>query len=115
MKEKKRKNKKSLWTEIILLSLSIFLIWSMKNEFLITISIIVLFIACFFFEYHKGELSLLFIGIITGIIIELGGSLIYKLQYWIVGSFFGIPLWLPLLWGYGFIFIRRIGNIVVKD
>lgn len=114
MKTKKRKNKKSLWIEVILLLLSILLIWLMKNEFLITISVIVLLICGFFLEYHKGEWSLFIIGIITCIVIEIGGSQIYKLQYWISGSFFSIPLWLPILYGYSFIFIRRIGNIIVK-
>ena len=48
-----------------------------------------------------------------GLIFELGGDAIYKLQSWSEGSLFGIPSWLPLFWGLGFVFIRRFGNAVL--
>lgn len=115
MKEKKRKNNRLLTVEIILLGFSILLIWTIQNNILITIALVILTFLCFFLEYHKGEWTLFIMGILLGIISELGGNLVFKLQYWNVESILGIPLWLPVLWGYAFVFIRRIGNIIVKN
>lgn len=115
MKEKKRKNSKSLFIQIILLICSILLVGLIKQEILVTISLLVFLIISFFLEYHKGEWGLFFTGIIVGIALELGGDLIFPLQSWESGLFFGIPLWLPILWGYAFVFIRRIGKLIVKD
>lgn len=115
MKEKKRKNNKSLIIEVILLIFSILLIGAIRQEILITFAMIILVFLCFFLEYHKREWTLFIIGMLLGVILELGGNLAYKLQYWNVDSLLGIPLWLPLLWGYAFVFVRRIGNIIVKS
>lgn len=101
---------KQIWPLVI----GLVFLWFAQNELLITIGILLVIILTFKTEYHKNELKWLFIGIITGIILELGGDYFYKLQFWSKGSFFGVPIWLPLLWGYIFVIVRRIGNIVVK-
>ena len=116
MKEKKRKNNKSLFIQIFLLVLAILLVGLIKQEILVTLFLLLVLIIIFsFLEYHKGEWILFFIGAIVGIVLELGGDLIFPLQSWADGSLFGIPLWLPILWGYSFVFIRRIGKLIVKD
>lgn len=88
-------------------------LWFVKNEIITTIGILLVILITFKIDYHKKEFYWLLIGIITGTICELGGDYFFKLQFWADGAFFGIPLWLPLLWGYMFVIIRRIGNIVV--
>lgn len=86
-----------------------------KNEWITSATIILFLIINFkWIEYEQHEWKVFLIGVIIGIIAEIGGDLVYKLQYWENGSFFGIPLWLPLLWGYGFIFIRRVGNQIIN-
>jgi len=81
-----------------------------------TTAVIVMCIGIFFYLYAvKGEAFLLALGILFGVLVEVGGDAIYKLQYWENGSFLGIPFWLPLYWGFCFVMIRRFGNLVVKS
>ena len=67
----------------------------------------------FIHRYDKGELYLFLLGIFFGIILELTGNIALG-QKWAEASFFKIPIWLPVFWGYGFIVIRRLGNIFIK-
>lgn len=85
-----------------------------RNEFVVAGSVVVLAVLFLVLHRERGEITLFIIGVILGIVLEVGGDMIYKLQYWEHGSFFGIPYWLPLMWGYAFVFIRRIGNHIVK-
>ena len=62
----------------------------------------------------KGELHLFFFGVGMALVIELGLGLIARSQHWEHASLFGIPFWLPLIWGYGFVVMRRIGNVMVN-
>jgi hypothetical protein len=62
---------------------------------------------------EKGEVMLYFVGFATGLIIEVGLGLIARTQYWEYASFFGVPYWLPFIWGYGFVIMRRVGNSIV--
>jgi len=64
-------------------------------------------------RYYPREGLLFVLGCVIGLVFEVGGDAIYKLQYWADGSLFGVPAWLPLFWGLGFVFIRRFGNAVV--
>lgn len=100
--------------EFIPILIGFIAIWIIRQEIIISIILILILLLTFKIKYNKNEIYLFIFGIITGFVIEVGSDLIYKLQYWENGSLFGIPIWLPLLWGYGFIFIRRIGNIIVK-
>ena len=86
-----------------------------KNELIICVVLIAMMLVTFRIKYYRNELVLFLTGIILGIIIELGGDLVNKMQYWTQGSFFGIPLWLPIFWGLTFVYIRRIGNLIVKS
>ena len=85
------------------------------NEWIISGIVVLVIIATFWLEYHKNEIWWLLIGIGVGVILEIGGDLIWKLQYWSEGSIMGLPLWLFLWWGYAFVLIRRAGNFVVKE
>ncbi len=99
----------------ILTLLSVLIIFLfIHNEFVLAAVFLLLILINFKIKYYKGEWKLFFLGLIIGIVLELGGDLVFKLQYWEQASFFGIPLWLPLFWGFAFVLIRRIGNSVVK-
>ena len=106
------KYEKPLLHSIILL-LIFAIIFIIRNEIFIAIILLVFLIITFKIKYFKGEWALFILGVILGSIIELGGGP-YKLQYWEQGSLLGIPIWLPIIWGIGFIYIRRIGNLIVK-
>jgi len=85
-----------------------------QNEIAISAGLILMTAITFWMSYEKEEYKVFLLGLILGLIMEVGGDAIYKMQYWETGSLFGIPLWLPLLWAYGFIIIRRIGNLIIK-
>ena len=93
----------------------IFLFAFIKSESLLASGFILIIAANLIIKYHKGEFALLLAGMIIGLVMELIGDLLFKVQYWAHGSLFGLPFWLPLMWGFGFIAIRRLGNVIVKD
>jgi 4-hydroxybenzoate polyprenyltransferase len=105
---------KSLLKQILPLfaALAIFLLTT--NEFIVTGVIALMIVATFLIHREQGEWKVVVLGIILGIVFELAGDAVYQAQYWESATLLSIPLWLPLMWGYGFIFIRRIGNILVK-
>jgi len=83
------------------------------REALITIGVVAVVALAFKIRYYPREWALFLLGSLMGLIFELGGDAIYKLQSWSEGSLFGIPSWLPLFWGLGFVFIRRFSNAVL--
>lgn len=82
------------------------------NELPLTL-LAVVFCLLLLWRREKGEGILFFLGLLTGLIIEVGLGLIARTQLWEYASFFGVPYWLPLIWGYGFVIMRRIGNGIV--
>jgi len=60
------------------------------------------------------EFLLYAIGVAAGCGIEIGLGLIFRAQHWTDASLYGVPSWLPLVWGLGFIAIRRFGNLIVN-
>jgi prepilin signal peptidase PulO-like enzyme (type II secretory pathway) len=90
----------------------IFLVF-LRGEIALFILILLASFITFKIKFHKKELYLFLFGFIMGIIFELIGNFVLG-QSWPDASFFTIPIWLPLSWGYAFIVIRRIGNIIVK-
>ena len=61
-----------------------------------------------------GEVSLFVIGLLFGLIIEVGLGLVLRTQHWDKASLFGVPYWLPLIWGYGFVIIHRLGDLILQ-
>jgi hypothetical protein len=66
--------------------------------------------ALLFYWYDRvGERYLLFLGVFIGTFIEVGFRFLGYQQSWTEASFFGVPYWLPLAWGVGFVIITRLG------
>ena len=63
-------------------------------------------------KYYKNEIFVLLFGIIIGALIELYGAYFVGFQIF-QSQYTKIPLWLPLAWGYAFVAMRRIGNIII--
>ena len=51
-------------------------------------------------------------GILVGIVVEVIGTQISGYQSFTKPDFGGIPIWLPIAWGYGFVAMKRIGFIL---
>ncbi len=62
---------------------------------------------------NKKEKNFYILGLFLGLFIEVGLGFIHRQQYWSASTLWGVPLWLPFLWALGFVYIRRIGNLVV--
>ncbi len=63
----------------------------------------------FFWNHRSGETYLYILGIIIGVAIEIGFRNLGYQQVWEDASLFGVPYWLPVAWGIGFVLITRLG------
>jgi hypothetical protein len=111
---KKKNIRDNLLFQLIPLFFLPFIFLLVKNEMLITLVFVVLLVLTFLIKYEKGEWKILLFGILLGIFLELAGDVVFKLQFWENASFFGIPFWLPLMWGYEVVFVRRISVWLLK-
>lgn len=78
-----------------------------KNDLILTLFYIAIIILSLFIKKEKNDFSVFMFGFIMMIIFE---SIFIStgVETFIRNSLFGImPLWLPFLWGYGFIAIKR--------
>jgi hypothetical protein len=85
-----------------------------RDEIISSIILLLFIITSFIIKYYRKEWILFTIGFILGIILEIGGDMIYKLQYWETQSFLGVPPWLLILWGFQFVIVHRIGTIIMR-
>ena len=88
-----------------------FLIQSLQRFSEIELLIIFIIITGIIFwdTYYKGEAALFLVGFIMGLIIEVGMRYIGAEQIWLHATYFAVPIWLPFVWGIGFVVITRIG------
>ena len=84
------------------------------SEESLTLYILVLSCLLFLKNNRVGELHLYFVGVLVGILVEVGFRILGYQQIWHDASFFGVPYWLPLIWGAGFVLITRLG-VYVRD
>ena len=83
--------------------------WSDAPELALTAFVIVITFIMFALRDHKNEPLLFLIGLVVGLVIEVGTRFLGYQQVWVHASLFGVPYWLPILWGVGFILITRVG------
>lgn len=93
--------------------LLIFTVELFLNQWFVLIAILVAIIYMFYRNYNKGEMQLFVFGTILGFIIEVVMGLVARHQYWNETFLFGVPVWLPFIWGYGFVIIHRVGEILL--
>lgn len=79
----------------------------------LTIAAIVLSALTMAIGYHENEWRLFAVGLSLGIFVEVVLGLVIRQQHWTNASLFGVPYWLPIVWGIAFVAMRRIGNVVV--
>lgn len=94
----------------------IFFIFQSKgktSEKMLTAFIITLAVITGIISYHHNEWLLFVIGLFFGIVIEVGLRYFGYQQVWNNASFFGVPYWLPVIWGFGFVIITRLGMFVL--
>ncbi|MBP9821523.1 MAG: hypothetical protein KBC98_01420 [Candidatus Pacebacteria bacterium] len=92
----------------------VFQVLVQPSELVLTGAIVLLTVFTFLIHRNKGEFALLTVGLITGFVIEVGLGLIARQQNWENASLWGVPFWLPLVWGLGFVVITRLGFYIRK-
>lgn len=93
--------------------LMIGLIPLVADDYILTLLDIVIIVISLFVKHEKKDLTLFVYGFVFMILSE---SIFIStgVETFIRNSFFGLmPVWLPFLWGYGFIAIKRL--LVVLD
>ncbi|HBD24428.1 MAG: hypothetical protein A2566_01385 [Candidatus Zambryskibacteria bacterium RIFOXYD1_FULL_40_13] len=108
------KNIKKILIQLGLLILAFVLLGIVRNEYVFTVIVIFLIGVSLKMDYHKNEWALLLLGFVLGFFIEVIMGLFYRFQHWDNASLLGVPIWLPLVWGYAFVLIRRVGALIVK-
>jgi len=91
----------------------ILLIFFWRSNLLLTFLYLIVIGAAFKIKYEKREWIVFLLGAVVGLLIEIGAVFI-GFESFVEPLFLGIPLWMPLTWGYGFIVIRRISNAIVE-
>ena len=88
-----------------------FLFWR-SNVLLLIIYCLLVAAIIFFGKDRKSEAWIFVYGIIAGFIIETIGTQVSGYQSFTNPDVWGIPYWLMVSWGYGFILMKRISLII---
>lgn len=79
------------------------------SELALTAFIVTVTFLIFVLKEHRNEKYLFITGILVGSFIEIGLRILGYQQTWTDASLFGVPYWLPIAWGLGFVVITRVG------
>ncbi len=102
---------KITFLNIIPLVLMIGLIPFILNDYILTFLYILIIFISFSIKKESKEIKLFFLGFFIMIISEIIFTST-KVEVFERNTLFGLmPLWLPFLWGYGFIVIKRFIKI----
>ena len=88
-----------------------YLFWRQNLLLLATYCVITATIV-FLGKDKKTELLIFLYGVVAGFFIEIVGTQISGYQSFAQPDVWGIPLWLIVSWGYGFILMKRLGLII---
>ena len=107
---------KELITKIVLESIPILimlsLVYFIKDDYILAITYIFLLVGFFNVHYEKNDIKMFFLGMILMIFFELIflNTGIEKFERTSLLNM--MPIWIPLLWGYGFVVIKRISLLL---
>lgn len=86
-----------------------------KNNFLLTVLFAALLAATLKIKYYPGDLFALLYGSAIGFALEVFQTSVAKFHSFSNPDFLGIPVWMPFVWGYGFMLMKRIGIIIYRE
>ena len=90
---------------IILMVIFISLFW--QNSILLGTLMLITIIGSLLIRYDNGEIKLMIIGGIIATVVEII-VVIATGERFANPIFLGIPVWIPLIWAYGLVTLRRI-------
>lgn len=79
------------------------------SEVFLTILAVVLTIIIALLQMYQHEVYVFILGLLLGLFVEVFLGLFARQQQWTDASLLGAPLWLPIIWGIGFVVITRVG------
>jgi hypothetical protein len=91
-----------------------YLFWRQNLLLLVIYSVFVFALICFGKE-RKAEFLIFVYGSFVGFIIETIGTQISGYQSFTQPDTLGIPYWLVVSWGFGFLLMKRIGLIIATN
>ncbi len=86
-----------------------------QNEWALAMTVVVMIALTFWMDAEKGEWRVLLLGVVVGVAVEIVEVLLFPAYRWLPGSLFSMPIWLPLLWGYAFMVVRRAGVMAMAS
>lgn len=115
MKQHTQKILQDLFYEILLFLITVFIVaLSWKNNVLTLVLLLVLWAIPVFGWSKKDDFTYFFIAAILGSILEIIAIKFGAIQY-SNPDFFGIPMWLPILWGCIAILFNRLTNMFKQE
>lgn len=96
---------------VIIGKILLVLFW--KNNILLTFLYLLIILMAFKIKYEKREIFIFLLGAIVGLAIEIS-SVFVGFERFSQPLILGIPLWMPLTWGYGFVVIKRV-SIAIQN
>ena len=101
----------NLILNILPISIMIWLIPIVKDDYLLTLFYVVIILVSLFIKKYNKDATVFILGFFVMLFCEYI-FLTTKVEVFERNSLLGImPLWLPFLWGYGFVTIRRVMKI----
>ncbi|MCM2338861.1 MAG: DUF2878 family protein [Burkholderiales bacterium] len=92
---------------IIPILVMIWLIPIIQNDYILTVVYLGIILISFFIKKEKGDTFIFLFGFCAMILSEMV-FISTGVETFVRNTLFGLmPLWLPFLWGYGFIVIKR--------
>lgn len=86
-----------------------------ENSLLLTAIYLAMTGLLLFLRYRHGDLFAFLYGAVLGFAIEVFETNIVHIHTFAHPDFLGMPLWMPAVWGYGFLLMKRIGMILYED
>ncbi len=86
-----------------------------KNSLLLTGIYLAILLAIFLVNYQQGDFFAFCYGAVLGFAIEVFATDITHLHTFANADFFGMPMWMPIVWGSFSLLMKRIGIIIYKD
>ncbi len=104
----------TLWNELWIPTVALLFFFLLQafgalSELALTVFVIAVSSLVFYWKTRLTEAYLFGIGVASGLFVEIGFRLLGYQQVWLDASLFGIPYWLPIAWGMGFVLITRLG------
>lgn len=97
----------NIFLNIIPILVMIGLIPIIQNDYYLTVAYIGIIIISFLVKKEKGEIPIFFLGFFMMMLSEIV-FVSTGVETFVRNTLFGLmPLWLPFLWGYGFVAIKR--------